>query len=535
MRFLQHTLTALLVFALACSDDDGDDTSIDGGQDADAPEEDAGATDAGPAPYLELCDPAFDPGAFPAPDAWGPNSGPGGPAVTFTEDDRYETCAYLDGGELDTTEHHNLVTMYDGYLLMPWAPESGNGGLTFWDFSDPCAPVVRGTGHSPTMRESHSIGFSSIGGQWAVVDSVEAYLMFGGGGIQFWDVSDTSAPEPVANLNLEGFFYPDAYARVALSVFWQAPFVYVGAADNGVYIVDATDPMNARVVGQYSWEPTLRVGQVQVVGNLLIATAAEGPRTALLDVSDPLNPQPIPGGDFLARDSSGEPRGAYFTNFTGGKVYYANKDGGGGVMVYDVSDPENPTFLGENISDGNGGYVFVKDDLAFVGESSFAAIYDLTGMPDIAEVTRLDLEGDLDTITPIGNVAVLSVDADAIEDQGSSVIPYELEPDTASPSVTFVWPADGASAVPVTSRVGVTFGEFVDVKSAFEGSVRLTETDSGDRVPGVVSAQETIVNFHPYCPLASGTSYTLEIPAGGIVDFNGNATTEAFTATFTTE
>lgn len=533
MRLLHSTLSAALALAVACGDDDT--PTDDGGLDLATPADDGGPTDAGPAAYLGLCDPSFDPGPFPAPDAWEPNEGPGGPVVTFTEEERYETCAYLDGGELDTTDHHNLVTMYDGYLLMPWAPESGNGGFTFWDFSSPCEPVVRGTGHSTTMRESHSIGFSSLGGRWAVVDSVEQYLMFGEGGIQFWDVSDTSAPEAVANLKLEGFFYPDAYARVALSVFWQVPFVYVGAADNGVYIVDATDPRDARVVGQYSWEPTLRVGQVQVVGNLLIATAAEGPRTALLDVSDPLSPQPIPGGDFLAEDASGEPRGAYFTNFSNGNVYYANKDGGGGILVYDVSDPSNPTYLGENLSDGNGGYVFVKDELAFVGESNFAAIYDLSTMPAIEEVTRLDLEGDLDTITPIGNVAVLSVDADAIEDQGSSVIPYELEPDTRAPAVTYVWPADGATAVPSTSRVGVTFGEMVDVKSAFEGSVRLMETESGARVAGVVSAQESIVNFHPFCPLAPGTSYTLEIPAGGVTDFNGNATAEGFTATFTTE
>jgi hypothetical protein len=531
MRPMSPLLLCLVVLAcLGCGDDDA---PTDAGTDAAEPPVDTGPGDGGPAAYLGLCDPAADPGPFPAPDAWA-NAGPGGPATTFSEDERYETCAYLDGGETDV-DHHNLVTMYDGYLLMPWAPESGNGGLTLWDFSSPCEPVVHGRGLSPTMRESHSIGFSSLGGEWAVVDSIEGYLEFGAGGIQFWDLSDTSAPEPVANVSLEGFFYPDAYARVALSVFWQVPFVYVGAADNGVYIVDATDPTNAQVVGQYSWEPTLRVGQVQVVGNLLVATAAEGPRTALLDVSDPVNPQPIPGGDFVARDASGEPRGAYFTNFANGNVYYANKDGGGGVLVYDVSDPQNPTYLGENISDGNGGYVFVKDELAFVGESNFAAIYDLSGMPEISEVVRLDLEGDLDTMTPIGNVAVLSVDADAVDGEGSSVIPYALEPDERAPAVTFVWPPDGASAVPVTSRVGVSFGEMVDVKSAFEGSVRLTETDSGARVAGVVSAQENLVSFHPFCPLEAGTTYTLEIPAGGVTDFNGNSVGETFTASFTTE
>ena len=482
----------------------------------------------------ELCDPGAEPGPYPAAEGW-TVSGPGGPTVPFPEDAIFETCTYLDGGELDTTDHHNMVTMYDGYLLMPWAPEYGNGGLTFWDFTDPCAPVVHGTGWSQTMRESHSIGFSHLNGAYAVVDQLNAILAPGGGGIQFWDVSDPAAPEAIADFDLPNFFYPDAYARVSLSVFWQAPYVFVGTADNGVYVVDATEPTDARLIAQYTWEPTLRVGQVQVVGNLLIATETEGPRTALLDVSDPAAPQPIPGGDFLARDLSGEPRGAYFTNFTGGRVFYANKDAGGGLLIYDVSDPESPTYLGENISDGNGGYVFVKDELAFVGESNFATLYDISDPANITEVTRLDLEGDLDTITPIGNVAVLSVDDDANDDQGSSVVPVEREPDTRSPAVTFVWPRAGSTGVQPTSRVGVTFSEMVEPKSAFEGSVRLYETATGRRVLGTVSAQETIVNFHPLCPLASSTEYTLEIPAGGVADFNANAVSEPFTATFTTE
>jgi hypothetical protein len=45
---------------------------------------------------------------------------------------------------------------------------------------------------------------------------------------------------------------------------------------------------------------------------------------------------------------------------------------------------------------------------------------------------------------------------------------------------------------------------------------------------------EAIVNFWPDEPLLPSTSYTLEIPAGGIEDFSGNAIEEPFTATFTT-
>src|SRR5690606_6542733 len=79
-----------------------------------------------------------EPNPYPEPDAWGGTTGPGGPNVGFTPEQLYQHCAYLDGGTGDTTDHHNLVVMYDGLLMMPWAPEWGSGGITFFNIADPC-------------------------------------------------------------------------------------------------------------------------------------------------------------------------------------------------------------------------------------------------------------------------------------------------------------------------------------------------------------------------------------------------------------
>ncbi len=449
--------------------------------------------------------------------------------------------------------------MFDGYLLMPWAPEQGGGGLTFFEFDDPCNPVAIGSGFSRMMREPHSIGFSSMGGRWAVVDELGGIIKQNGVGVEFWDISDPTSPVAVSQIEFEGTIYPDAYARVTLSVFWQGRYVYAAGADTGIWIVDATDPRAPVLVGNHQFEPVMRTGQVQVIGNLMVVTTAEGARTALLDVSDPTSPQPIAGGDFQAVDSTGTPREAYFTNTTGGYVFYARKEGGGGVFIMDIHDPSNPTFAGDHVSDGNGGYVFVKGDLAFTGESSFAAIYDISDMSSISEVARFPADpepmpgppdkrtkcndepdyypGDLDTATPIGNVVVLSVDDRACDGRASAVVPWSGEVDVTAPSVTWSWPSDGATELALTSRVGVTFDEFVDVKSAWEGSVRLYKTGTNPdetRVPGVVSAQESIVNFSPNCPLEPNTGYTFEISAGGITDFNRNPVAAPFTISFTT-
>ncbi len=505
----------------------------DTADDADAADvhDEQATTDAADEPDLP---PVVEPRPYPDAADWGPNAGPGVPARTFTEEELWQNCAYLDGGEKDLTDHHNLVTMYDGYLLMPWAPEWGGGGLTFFDLTDPCAPTVVGSGFSQQMRETHSIGFSHMGGSWAVVNGIEGIF---DGGIQFWDISDRSAPAAVADLHMPDFVYPDAYAFLTLSVFWQAPYVYVANANNGIAIVDASDPTQPVLVHTMNFDPVIRTGQIQAIGNLLIVTGAETPDTILLDISDPAAPVEIPGGRFEVRSADDEVRDFYFSNSTGGFIYYARKESGGGVIIYDIHDPSAPQYAGEFHSDGNGAYVFVHEGFAFTGESNFGAVYDVRDHNNITEVNRMQLEGDLDTLTPLGHLTVVAVDDDASPNQGSAIAPWRSDPDTNPPEVTFLWPPDGADDLAITSRFGLTFSEFVDVRSAFEGSVRLYETGTDSaltRVDGYVSAQETIVNFWPAAPLRADTAYTLEIPAGGITDFSGNAIAEPFFAHFRT-
>lgn len=535
---------------LGCDDGSGGEPAPDGGQpdaiiDSGAPDMAAEPIDMAADMPIDMADIAADmaidmadmapPRPYPAPGDWEPWRGPGAPAVEFAEEELYQNCAYIDVGPDDRTHHHNTVTMYDGYLLMPWAPEFGlTGGLTFFDISDPCAPSIVGHQSTDQMRESHTIGFSDMGGRWAVT-AHQTNLIHGG--VLFWDVSDPTAPQVISSLTLPGYFYPDSYARTVLSTFWQPPYVYVGGADNGVWIVDASDPHDPQFVHQHVFEPILRVGQVQVVGNLLVATAAEGTRAALLDVSDPAAPQAIPGGDFEAVDHDGEAREWYFSTLADGHLYLVRKEGGGGLIVYDIHDPTRPVFAGAYTSDRNGGYAVIKDGLAFVGESSAAAIYDVSDLSNITEVATMHLEGDLDTVTPIGNLAFPACDDKSEEGKGTAIAPYATQPDTTPPRVTWIWPPDGAANLPTTSRFGLMFNEFIAVKSAWAGSVRLYEdgTDPAlTRVDGHLGVQENIVNFWPAAPLKRGTTYRLEVPAGGIADFNRNLIAEPFSATFTT-
>ena len=458
--------------------------------------------------------------------------GPGGPRRTFRADELDRACAYLHGGPTDR-DHHNGVFVLDGNLYMPWAHESGGGGVSAWTFDDPCAPRLLGTTLDAQMRETHAPGFQFTDRRWMVATSLT--------GIQFWDITDPSAMRMVRDLTLPGVRYPDSYQRVVMSTFWQAPYVYVGAADNGIFVVDARDPRNPSLVRQVTLDPPLRVGGVHAIGNLLVVMSTEGSRTTLLNLSDPADPRPIPGGSFLIDDGTliaGRPRvmTSYMGHVNGNRAYHARHFTGGGLIVYDITDFSRPTFLGDYRYPGtaNGGYVFIKEDTAFVGLSSLGVALDIRNPAAMTVLREFRMTGDLDFVNPIGNVAVLSVDDDAVRAQSSAVVPYEREPDRRAPRVNMVVPRDGAVGEALTTRVGVTFDEFVDMATVGAASFIVREEGTTAPLEGWYSGQEGAVNFWPARPLRPGTRYELIVPAGGVRDYSGNATAETFRMRFRT-
>ncbi|MEZ4393732.1 MAG: Ig-like domain-containing protein [Polyangiales bacterium] len=549
-----HRLALALPLALAACSEPAAPTAMDAA--ADAPADDIVAQDLGvtdvpdvsdvlaaqdvpPAPIrCELGDAAVNlpsvasPMQFDASVDGGPSRGPGGPRRSFRADELDRACAYLHGGPTDR-DHHNGVFILDGHLYMPWAHESGGGGVSVWTFDDPCAPVHVGTTIDARMRETHAPGFQFSDRRWMVATSLT--------GIQFWDITDPAHPRMVRDLTLPGVVYPDSYQRVVMSTFWQAPYVYVGSADNGVFIVDARDPENPSLVRQVALDPPLRVGGVHAIGNLLVVMSTEGSRTALLDLSDPANPRPIPGGSFLIDDGTlvaGRPRvmTSYMGHVNGNRAYHARHITGGGLIVYDITDFSRPTFMGNYRYPGvaNGGYVFIKEDTAFVGLSSLGVALDIRDPAAMTVQREFHLTGDLDFVNPIGNVAVLSVDDDAVRAQSTSVVPYEREPDRRAPRVNMVVPRDNATGQALTTRVGVTFDEFVDMATVGAQSFIVREEGATAPLEGWYSGQEGAVNFWPARPLRPGTRYELIVPAGGVQDYSGNPTAETFRMSFRT-
>ena len=303
---------------------------------------------------------------FPEVGAW-TMSGPGGPNMSFQDTDLYEPCAVLSGGPEDAQEH-NLVGMLDGYLLMPWAPEDAGGGISFYDFSDPCAPEEVGKAVLPSMRETHTLATGWVDGRrFLAVDSMDPEDT-SVGGVGFVDITDPAAPFWVSEIALPEFNYPDAYFFVTLSAFWLGDVLYVPMGFAGVVVLDVSDVTAPKHVATLPPD-TLLTGSFHVIGNRAMLSNAGMTLTRFYDVSDPLMPVPVPGGEWSVTDGDGRQIPYYFANMGGKYALFARKGDGGGPVVFDVSRPDAPTFVGHlHQPDAAGGYIFRHHDHLFQGE-----------------------------------------------------------------------------------------------------------------------------------------------------------------------
>lgn len=481
---------------------------------------------------LVACGPGL--GVFPDPDSWPALAGPGASNQSFEEASLWQSCAFLAGGPADL-DSHGSVSMYDGYLLMPWAPEEGGGGLSVFAVAEPCSPERLADATDPGIRQTHGISLRRHGQQ-----VLTAFSYHGGlagdeviGGVQIWDLSDLGQPQVVSQILLPGYNYPDATSRVTIATAWLGDLLLVAGADNGLYVVDAADPSAPTLVAQHELASSIRLGRVHVLGSLGMLSSMEGARTLLVEFDQEGRPELIPGGELAVSDVEGVERDYHFAEWVGNTALFARKESGGGFISYRFEPPSALVVGAEHYNnDGFGGHVRRQKDRVFVGDSNFAGVYDIS-LSEPVEEGRAQLQGDLDTATPMGNVMILSVDKDASPGQASAVVPFASGPDIEGPSVEFTWPADGASLVPLSSSLGVAFDEEVEFKSVFEGSFRVA-TDRGVEVLGTFSLQGSLVTFSPEEALADDTSYQVVIPSGGIVDFSGNPTAEEYRFTFTT-
>ncbi len=162
--------------------------------------------------------------------------------------------------------------------------------------------------------------------------------------------------------NCDGDYYPDVISvshrdttGQSSGVYVTGGYAYVADCDNGLAIIDVSDPANP---GTPLYRDTTgqSYGVYVTGGYAYVADYDSG--LAIIDVSDPANP-----GTPLYRDTSGRSWGVYVT---GDYAYVADWESG--LAIIDVSDPANPgTPLYRDTSGQSygvyvtGGYAYVAD------------------------------------------------------------------------------------------------------------------------------------------------------------------------------
>ena len=452
-------------------------------------------------------------------------TGPGLTKITFTAAELFKPIFTLQTTTTSGEPRGNgLVTMHKGYLAVLYGRDSGasGGGFAFYNISNPRAPVLVSKRDVPELREAHGFArSSSYPGDYAVLQA--------GTGIQFWDWTNVNNPVLLNHMTLPGVQFSD-YGVGAWWLAWQAPYVFVGGSANGLFIVDATNPSSPTLIKQVPISQTggFRIHPVFPIGNILIATSADfgGADTGIvaLDISDPTNPVVI------RSQTTGIPV-LYSSFFNGNKLIgLGNFDHN--IYVWDMSNPAQGFPLINSI----GGmdrpvYATVQDGFALVGdETSFTKIDIRTGTFSIVGKGTSGL-GDRseDIVTPLGNIAFVAND----HGTGSAIIPHQLAPDNTGPSVNMVNPPNNATNQKLSSRVGITMSDWLDLASINQTTF-IVRPLGGSALAGKYSTEQGIVNFSPNAPFLPNTTYEVVIPVNGIKDFSGNGVPTAFTSRFTT-
>jgi DNA-binding beta-propeller fold protein YncE len=458
--------------------------------------------------------------------------------MAFPPSDVFKIVGRLNAGN-GAPRGHGFVAMVNGYLLVIFASDSGggngSGGFAFFDISDPRAPVNVFTTHNHPdygpgpnyageIREPHAFSFS---GQYACIPTRR--------GLQFWDFSQVGPPAnrplKVGEITqLPGVTGGD-YSPTPWWVCWQGGrYVYVAGTSTGLHIVDASNPANPVLIDRGPGLPNpipksltggFQVGTAFAVGNLLVITGNDTTGMATLDISDPAHP-------VLLNVHGSSP--GYSAMMNGDRILGI----GDPLRVYSIAANGAIALLSAAPdSGGKGGYGVVQDDFVHMGSSSnYSKINIATpGSYQVAgKVFPADGNTDLDFGTSIGHLAFVGDDHGVA---ASYISPHQAEPDTTPPVVNMVHPRDGALSQALTSRVGLTFTDQIDIRSVNVDTF-IVRPVGGAVLPGTYSQQTGIVNFWPASPLEQDTTYEIVVPAGGVRDFAGNAVAARFTSYFST-
>ncbi len=435
---------------------------------------------------------------------------------------------------MNTLRHHNQPTVLNGYLNL-----NGNEEFWFWDITDPAKPTQMAdyltpnrepTGGPPKNEgeaESHCVSYGRYGDKFYEVTT-------GGHGVDIWDVTDQTAVKHVSQIKLNGINYGDFTAAV-WGLSWQGNYIYIGGTDQGLYILDAHDPLNVTVANQLPTSKfgTVSAGPLDAIGNVLvITTPKENGGIATMDISDPVNPTYM---------HSIKPSKSYIGQFYRHYVFLQSPLRAWDVLTdpYNIGKADMPL---SSVTTPGSEYLSFGDNNLFLGRlrpNGGATVYDVTNPDKEIKLKstvwgRLDLGGinDDQFTLMIGNLLVMGDDQEPYA--GSVIAQWAAAPDKMAPVVDSVVPKDKAMGQSVKSRIGISLTDNIEFTTVNAASF-IVRPVGGAPIKGSWGSRMGVINFSPNEDLMPATTYEVVLPAGGITDLVQNALATEFKSTFTTK
>jgi hypothetical protein len=436
--------------------------------------------------------------------------------------------------DMELRHHHGQPIVLNGYLGL-----MGNEEFWFWDITDPTKPKKLDEFFTPNREptggeksegeaESHTVSFARYGDKFYLVTT-------GGHGVDIWDVTNQADVKHVKQIKLPGINYGDFTAAV-WGLSWQGDYIYVGATDQGLFILDAHDPLNVTVLPKRI--PTgdfggVSAGPVDAIGNILvITTPKESAGIATMDISDPENPRYL--------DSIKPTTKSYIGGFYRRYVFLQFP-----LRVWDVLT--DPSTIGSanmplgTLNTADSEYMSFADNFMFLGHlrpnggASKIDVSDPTKMSIKSRVWgRLDRGGINDDQFTIAIGSHLVMGDDEAPYQGTVIGIHSATPDKAPPVVDTVIPKDKATGQDVRSRIGITFTDNIELATVNAASF-IVRPVGGAPLKGKWGSRMTVLNFDPDEDLKPATTYEVVLPKDGITDLVQNGIAAEFKSTFTTK
>lgn len=300
---------------------------------------------------------------------------------TFTDNNRVYVADGIGGFKifnLSIPNSANLLSTYktsdytyDVAVTGSMAIIATGGGIRLVDLSIPDKPQVFGPFSSSRYQGAKSID----------ANEKNAFITSNYGSIETYDITAHDTAFSISTFS--------TIVGKALKI--QDNFLYAADRDNGLYIVDITDPSNPKWLGHTSVGGTSY--DLAVSGSYAyVATGSNG--VQVINISDPNSPQVV--SSFPVSDIS------LGIDIEGNRAFVGVQDLG--LQIFDVSNPLSPTLISTTPIDGLASKVAVVSPYAYIATiGKGATIVDFSNVASPKVVDSVTTADSPNEIAALGN------------------------------------------------------------------------------------------------------------------------------------